>query len=150
MIALITLILSLTANADCPFNIQSIKRMACFAAPTGNCTDNLYHANGQLAFSKTTKNWFQDTGNTAYSNTTKNMFHTNGKTAYKNTTKNWFHANGKTAYSNTTKNWFHANGKIAYSNTTGTLYYDTGNKAGDYDSVIEYEMLDFIGLNGCN
>lgn len=149
MAVLNALIFSLFTYAECPSNVQSIMRMACFSAPVNNCEDNLYHANGKLAYSKTVKNWFRPSGGVSYSNSTKNMFYDNGITAFSNTTKNWFHANGKTAYANTTKNWFHSNGKTAYASSTGTLYYNNGSKAGDYDYVIEWDMLDFLGINGC-
>lgn len=149
MVTLTVLLFAALTHADCPANIQSIKRMACFSAPLNNCEDNLYHANGKLAYSKSIKNWYNPYGDLAYSNSTKNMFHVNGKTAHSNSTKNWFHSSGKTAYSNSTKNWFHANGKTAYANSTGSLFYENGTKAGNYDFVLDWEMLDFVGIHGC-
>ena len=137
---------SLSAFGACPSHVDSIKAFAGFNLPAGDCTNSLYHSNGQQAFYPSSGSWYAANGTQVYYPSSGSIYYSTGTQAYYPSSGSWYHSNGTQAYYPSSESWYHANGSQAFYPSSGGLYYANATKAGNVPSVNEMDMLKFVEI----
>ena len=80
--ALVLSLSSLSAFAGCPEKIDSIKAIAGFSLPVGDCSSSLYHSNGVQALYPNSGSWYASNGAQVYYPNSGSIYYQSGAQAY--------------------------------------------------------------------
>lgn len=76
-------LLSASARASCPAHAEVVKQLIGLRIPLGDCSNELKHKNGKVAYSPVDQDWYYSDGQKAFSRKTGDWFYSGGQLATK-------------------------------------------------------------------